>query len=52
MAKTNYLLFTKSAADNYNITINDFKLERKSNTKYLGITIDDKFRGAIILIAW
>ena len=42
LAKTNYLLFTKSAADNYNITLNDYILERKSNTKFLGIIIDDK----------
>ena len=42
LAKTNYLLFTKSAADNYNITLNDYKLERKSNTTFLGIIIDDK----------
>ena len=28
--------------DNYNITLNDFKLERKSSTKFLGIIIDGK----------
>ena len=42
LTKTNYLLFNKSAADNYKITFHDYKLERKSNTKFLVIIIDDK----------
>ena len=42
LVKTNYLLFAKSAADSYNITLNNYKLERKCNTKFLGIIIDDK----------
>ena len=34
LAKTHYLLFTKSAADNYNTTLNDYKLERKSTLNF------------------
>ncbi len=43
LSKTNYLLFTnKHIVNNRAIILNNNQIERKSNTKFLGVIIDDK----------
>lgn len=43
--KTSYIIFTKkSTSQNYNISIENNVLERVTNTKYLGIILNEKLK--------